>query len=63
MNVQAIKKAYQIDADKLQNSYRAMADKYRNLSETLKVEIDFKDDEFLQGLEKSISLKANKKQK
>lgn len=39
MNVQAIKKAYQIDADKLRNTYKQMADKYRSLSDTMKIDI------------------------
>lgn len=41
MNVQAIRKAYQIDTDKLKNTYKHMADKYRSLSDTMKIQIDF----------------------
>lgn len=39
VSVQTIKKAYQIDAERLQECYKDMLKKYRNLSETMRVDI------------------------
>ena len=39
MNVQAIRKSYQIDADKLKSTYKQMVDRYRDLSEKMKISI------------------------
>ena len=58
VSVQAIKKAYQIDADRLQICYKDMLDKYRSLSETMKVEISINYDQFLKGLEQSIQIRV-----
>lgn len=41
MNIQAIKKSYQIDADKLKSTYKKMVDKYRDLSQKMKIEVEF----------------------
>jgi hypothetical protein len=39
VSVHDIKKAYQIDADRLQKSYKEMMGKYIGLSDTMKVDI------------------------
>ena len=50
VSVQAIKKAYQIDAERLQGCYKDMLDKYRSLSDTMKVDIEIDYNLFLKGL-------------
>ena len=57
MSVQAIKKAYQIDAERLQSCYKDMLDKYRSLSDTMKVDIEIDYNQFLRGLEQSIQIR------
>lgn len=39
MSVQSIKKAYQIDAEKLYKSYQKMVDKYSNIKGNLEIDI------------------------
>jgi hypothetical protein len=39
VSVHDIKRAYQIDADRLQKSYKQMVEKYMGLSDTMKVDI------------------------
>lgn len=58
VSAQAIKKAYQIDAERLQNCYKGMLDKYRSLSEAMRIDIAADYDTFIKGLEHSIQIKV-----
>lgn len=44
---QDIKKAYQIDANRLTKSYKQMMDKYNNLSDSMKIDIELDKSKFL----------------
>lgn len=47
VSVQDIKKAYQIDADRLQKTYKQMLDKYVGLSDAMRVDIDLDSGKFI----------------
>ncbi len=47
VSVQDIKKAYQIDADRLQKTYKQMLDKYVGLSDAMRVDIDLDSAKFI----------------
>jgi hypothetical protein len=49
-SVHDVKKAYQIDADKLQKCYKEMLEKYNSLTDTMKVDIDLDGSKFIEGL-------------
>jgi hypothetical protein len=50
VSVHDIKKAYQIDADRLLKCYKQMMDKYITLSDTMRVDIDLDSSKFIEGL-------------
>lgn len=63
VSVHDIKKAYQIDADRLQKCYKEMLDKYNNLCDTMRVEVDLDNNKFIERLEQAITLKVGNKSK
>lgn len=58
-----VKKAYQIDADRLLKCYKQMMDKYLTLSDAMRVDIDLDGAKFIESLEQSIALRIGGKSK
>lgn len=49
-SVHDIKKAYQIDADRLQTCYRQMMEKYTGLCDAMKIQVDLNGVKFIDGI-------------
>ena len=60
-SVQAIKRAYQIDGQKLHRSYKAMVDKYQGIKNSLAINLDIDQQKFIQALDSCLSIKVGDK--
>ena len=57
-SVQAIKRAYQIDGQKLHRSYKSMVDKYQGIKNSLAMNLDINQQKFIQALDSCLSIKV-----
>lgn len=57
-SVQDIKKAYQIDAERLQKCYRTMVERYEGLREGMRVEVGLEDGALEAALEDIVRVRA-----